>query len=413
MATPPLAGIRVADFTWVWAGPYCTLQLGYLGAEVIRVETRTRLCVTRHMPPMADGKAGPNRSGYFNQYNQGKRSVTINLHSDEGRAVAKRLALASDVVTNNFAAGVMDRLGLGYEELRKSKPDIIMITMSGYGETGPFRDYVAYGPSQVPLSGLSALTGYQGGPPMHAGFSYGDPNGGVHGAFAVLAALYHRARTGEGQHIDLSQWEASVAMVGEGVLDYQMNGREPERIGNRDHWMAPHGVFRCKDRAEKVAGREFDMWVSIVVAGDAEWQRLAAAIGRPELGADPRFATLAARKSNEDELEAIITQWTSARFAREAEEALQKAGVAAAILSTNKDIGDDPQLNDRHFFVELEHPEVGVRKHTGPPWRMDRTPSEVKRPAPQIGQHTDEVLTRVLGCSAEEIAKLRENGALN
>ena len=413
MAAPPLAGIRVADFTWVWAGPYCTLQLGYLGAEVIRVETRTRLCVTRHMVPMADGKAGPNRSGYFNQYNQGKSSVSINLHSAEGRAVARRLALASDVVTNNFAAGVMDRLGLGYEELRKSKPDIIMITMSGFGETGPLHEYVAYGPAQVPLSGLSALTGYKDGPPLHVGFSYGDPNGGIHGAFAVLAALYHRARTGEGQNIDLSQWEASVAMVAEGVLEYQMTGREPERMGNRDHWMAPHGLFRTRDMAEKVGGRDIDMWVSIAVQDDNQWRKLAAAIGHPELGSDTRFANLQARKRNEDELEKILTQWTSQRFAREAEEALQKAGVPAAIASTNKDLFEDPQLGSRPFFVELEHPEVGVRKHTGPPWHMERTPSAVKKPAPILGQDTDDVMTRVLGYTVEEVAKLREAGALN
>src|SRR5215469_7837755 len=405
MAAPPLAGIRVADFTWVWAGPYCTLQLGYMGAEVIRVETRTRLCVTRHMTPMADGKAGPNRSGYFNQYNQNKKSISINLRSAEGRAVAKRLALASDVVTNNFAAGVMDRLGLGYEELRKSKPDIIMITMSGFGETGPLREYVAYGPAQVPLSGLSALTGYKGGPPLHVGFSYGDPNGGIHGAFAVLAALYHRARTGEGQYIDLSQWETSVAMVAEGVLEYQMMGeQEPERMGNRDHWNAPHGVFRTKDMAEKVAGRSIDMWVSIAVASDDQFRRLAAAIGRPGMGSDPRYATFAARKQNEDELEAIITDWTSTRYAREVEEILQDAGVPAAIVSTNKDLFEDPHLNHRGFFVELEHPEVGVRKHTGPPWRMDRTPNGVQRAAPVLGQDTDDVMTRVLGYTAEELA---------
>jgi benzylsuccinate CoA-transferase BbsF subunit len=413
MAAPPLAGIRVADFTWVWAGPYCTLQLGYLGAEVIRVETRGRLCVTRHMTPMADGKTGPNRSGYFNQYNQGKRSVSINLRSAEGRTVAKRLALASDIVTNNFAAGVMDRLGLGYEELRQSKPDIIMITMSGFGETGPLRDYVAYGPSQVPLSGLSALTGYKGGPPLHVGFSYGDPNGGIHGAFAVLAALYHRARTGEGQYIDLSQWEASVAMVTEGILDYEMNGREPERIGNRDPWMAPHGVFRCKDRPEKVGGRDIDMWVSLAVVDDQQWKALAAAIGRPELGTDSRFVTFEARQRNEDELETIITAWTSQRYAREAEAVLIQAGVPAGILSTNKDIFEDPQLNQRDFFVELEHPEVGVRKHTGPPWHMDRTPSVVKKPAPLLGQDTDDVMINVLGYSDEELAKLHENGALH
>jgi crotonobetainyl-CoA:carnitine CoA-transferase CaiB-like acyl-CoA transferase len=176
--------------------------------------------------------------------------------------------------------------------------------------------------------------------------------------------------------------------------------------------MAPHGVFRSKDMAEKVGGRDIDMWVSIAAEDDDQWRKLAAAIGRPELGTDPRFATFQARKQNEDELEAIITQWTSQRYAREAEEALQKAGVPAAIASTNKDLFEDPHLGGRSFFVELEHPEVGVRRHTGPPWHMDRTPSEVKKPAPILGQDTDDVMTRVLGYTDEEVAKLREVDAL-
>ena len=230
MARPPLDGIRIADFTWVWAGPYCTLQLAHLGAEVIRIETKTRPCVTRMLPPWPEGKPGGlNRSGYFNQYNQGKRSMTLNF-KDPGRARSRAPAdRASDVVTNNFAAGVMDKLGLGYEALRKIKPDIIMISLSGYGDTGPFHEYVAYGPAQVPLSGLSSLTGYKGCPPMHAGFSYADPNAGVHGAFALLAALYHRRKTGEGQYIDMSQWECAMGLLAEGILEYTMNGREPER----------------------------------------------------------------------------------------------------------------------------------------------------------------------------------------
>jgi len=205
MAKLPLEGVRIADFTWVWAGPYCTLQLAHLGADVIRVETRTRPCVTRLLPPWPEGKPGVNRSGYFNQYNQGKRSLTLNYAKPGALEVAHRLVEASDVVTNNFASGVMERMGLGYEALRKIKPDLIMISLSGYGDTGPFHEYVAYGPAQVPLSGLSSLTGYKGWPPMHAGFSYADPNAGVHGAFALLAALYHPKKTGEGQYIDMSQ----------------------------------------------------------------------------------------------------------------------------------------------------------------------------------------------------------------
>src|SRR6266436_832128 len=220
----PLEGIRVADFTWVWAGPFCTLQLAHLGAEVIRVETATRLCVTRLLPPYPDMQAGTNRSGYFNQYNQGKKSITLDLKRPEAVEVARRLCAASDVVAENFAAGVMDRAGLGYETLRQRKPDLFMVALSGYGATGPDSDKVSYGPAQVPLSGMSSVTGYRGFPPMHVGISYGDPTGGLHGAVAVLAALLHRARPRQGPCRGLPQWESSMALLPEALCAWTMNG---------------------------------------------------------------------------------------------------------------------------------------------------------------------------------------------
>ena len=414
MAKPPLSGIRVADFTWVWAGPYCTLQLAHLGAEVIRIETKTRPCVTRMLPPWPDGKFDSiNKSGYFNQYNQGKKSLSLNFKHPEAKEVAWRLIKSADVVTNNFAAGVMDKMGFGYEAIRAVKPDIIMISLSGYGDSGPYREYVAYGPAQVPLSGLSALTGYEGWPPMHAGFSYADPNAGVHGAFAVMAALYHRAKTGEGQYIDMSQWECAMDLLAEGILEYTMNGREPKRAGNRDPQMAPHGIFKCLDLPEKVMDVTIDQWVAIVCADDAEWVRLARAISRPELADDPRFRTLAARKQNEDALEAIVTQWTSTRRVADVVAALQAAGVASGACADNKYLAADPNLGARKYWVELSHPEVGVRRHCGMPWRMSATPCEVKAPAPLLGQHTDEVMTGLLGYSAAEVEALRKKGALD
>ncbi|HJU27779.1 MAG TPA: CoA transferase [Candidatus Binataceae bacterium] len=414
MATPPLEGIRVADFTWVWAGPYCTLQLAHLGADVIRIETKTRPCITRVLPPWPEGKPGGlNRSGYFNQYNQGKRSLTLNFKDPAAHEVARKLIAKSDVVTNNFAHGVMDRMGFGYEQLKKIKPDIIMISLSGYGDTGPYRDYVAYGPAQVPLSGLSSLTGYKGWPPMHAGFSYADPNAGVHGAFAVLAALYHRAKTGQGQYIDMSQWECAMTLLPEGILEYTFNGREPERDGNRDPMMAPHGIFKCLDRPEKVAGNTIDQWVAIVCADDTDWGRLARAIERPELATEPKFATLASRKRNEDELEAIITQWTVSRRAADIARSLQHAGVPAAVVADNKYLSEeDAHIRARDYFVFRDHPEVGKRQHAGIPWKLGRTETSVRAAAPTIGQHTDEVLEQLLGYSADEITNLRAQGAL-
>src|SRR4030095_3952356 len=220
----PLAGVRVADFTWVWAGPFCTLQLAHLGAEVIRVESATRTCVTRLLPPFAEFKPGPNRSGYFNQYNQGKKSLALDMKQPEALAVAKRLCAASDIVVENFAGGLMDRLGLGYDVLRALRPDVIMIALSGYGAAGPDHDKVSYGPAQVPLSGFSSVTGYRDHPPMHLGISYRDPTGRLQGGVCVLAALLHRARTGRGQYIDLSQWETTMAVLPEAIVEYTMNG---------------------------------------------------------------------------------------------------------------------------------------------------------------------------------------------
>ena len=414
MARPPLDGIRIADFTWVWAGPYCTLQLAHLGADVIRIETKTRPCVTRMLPPWPDLKPGGlNRSGYFNQYNQGKRSLTLNFKHPEAHDVARRLIATSDVVINNFAHGVMDKMGFGYDAVRKIKSDIIMISLTGYGDTGPYRDYIAYGPAQVPISGLSALTGYRGWPPMHAGFSYADPNAGVHGAFAIMAALFHRAKTGQGQYIDMSQWECAMGLLAEGILEYTMNGREPERIGNEDPLMAPHGIYRCVDRPDQVMGVVVDQFVAIAVADDAEFARFANAIGTAQLASDVKFATFKARKANEEELNRIIEEWTATRAAVEVARVLQEARVAAAVVADNKFLSEeDPHLKDRNYFVYKEHLEVGTLQHCGIPWKLSRTETAVRSAAPCIGQHTEEVLTQVLGYSTGDVAKLRTQGAL-
>ena len=415
MAKPaPLSGIRVCDFTWVWAGPYCTLQLAHLGAEVIRIETKTRPCVTRMLPPWPDGKFDSlDKSGYFNQYNQGKKSLSLNFRHPEARDAAWRLIKQSDIVINNFASGVIEKMGFGYEAVKQANPKVIMISLSGYGDTGPYSKYVAYGPAQVPLSGLSALTGYKGFPPMHAGFSYADPNAGVHGAFALICALFHRAKTGEGQYIDMSQWECAMDLLAEGILEYTMNDREPERVGNRDPYMAPHGIFKCLDLPEKILDVTIDQWVSIVCADDAEWGRLARAIGKPELSTDARFKTLAMRKQNEDALEAIITEWTSQRRVADVVTELQNAGVAAGACADSKYISEDPHLNERDYFVYREHPAVGKRQHCGMPWRMSETVCEVKAAAPALGQHTDELMTGLLGFSKAEVEKMRADGALD
>lgn len=403
MSRPPLDGIRVADFCWAWAGPYGALQLAHLGADVIRIESAKRLCPSRLIPPWPDNESGVNRAGYFNQYNQGKRSLTLDLKAPEAIDIAKTLVSKSDIVMNNFASGVMEKLGVGYDVLRGIKPDIIMVSLPGYGTSGPEKDFVSYGPPQVAQSGLSALTGYVGGPPMMAGFSYGDPNGGVHATFAVMAALLHREKTGQGQYIDLSQWEAAIMLLPEAVMDYSMNGTQPERMGNRDPHMSPHGVFRSKGD---------DRWVSLSIRDEAEWQRLCEVMGQPELGSDARFASLAARKENEAALEEIVTAWTQEITADEATQSLQQVGIPAYPTLDALDMVNNPHVGARDYFVELEHPEVGTRRHMGIPWSMSRTPCEIRRPAPCLGQDTDAVLTDIVGLSQDEIAALREKDIL-
>ena len=403
MSRPPLEGIRVADFCWAWAGPYGALQLAHLGADVIRIESAKRLCPSRLIPPWPDNEPGVNRAGYFNQYNQGKRSITLDLKAPEAIAIAKTLIEKSDIVMNNFASGVMDKLGLGYDELRQVKSDIIMVSLPGYGTSGPEKDFVSYGPPQVAQSGLSSLTGYVGGEPMMAGFSYGDPNGGVHASFAVMAALLHREKTGQGQYIDLSQWEAAIMLLPEAFMDYSMNKTQPERRGNHDPYMAPHGVFRCKGE---------DRWVSLSVRDDAEWQRLCAVMHQSGLASDARFVTLSARKENELVLEEIVTAWTQERTADEVTESLQQASIPAYPSLDAIDMINSPHVGSRNYFVELEHPEVGKRRHMGVPWTMSRTPYKIQRPAPCLGRDTDAILTEIVGLSQDEIAALREKDIL-
>ncbi|MBI3246559.1 MAG: CoA transferase [Deltaproteobacteria bacterium] len=404
MNKAPLDGIRVADFCWAWAGPYGALQLAHLGAEVIRIESTTRMCPSRLIPPWADNiQQGYNRSGYFNQYNQGKRSLTLNLKTEEGLNLAKKLVGKSDIVIENFAAGIMDKMGLGYEVLRAIKPDIIMAALSGYGATGPESSYVSYGPPQVALSGMASLTGYDDGIPRQAGFSYGDPNGGVHGAYAIMCALLHRAKTGAGQYIDLSQREACAMLLPEGIMDYVMNKTQPPCNGNRDPYMAPHGVFRCKGD---------DRWVSLAARDDDEWRRLCTVMGKPALASDPQFATLVARKENEDALEAEVTAWTHERSAEEATQQLQQAGIPSYPSLDGRDLLANPQAEARGFFVEFEHPEVGTRRHLGIPWHMSHTPCEVRRPAPMLGEATEYVLEQIIGLTHEEVAVLREKNVL-
>ncbi|MCC7364210.1 MAG: CoA transferase [Dehalococcoidia bacterium] len=393
----PLEGIRVIDFTWVWAGPYCAMHLAHLGAEVIKVESETRLDTTRRFQPFLAEIPGVNRSGYFNQYNQGKRSVTLNLGTEEGRRLAKALCLTADVVMDNFAPGAMKRLGLDHDVLSAIRPDIITVSLSGYGDDGPESKYISYGPTQEPLTGMSELSGRVGGPPADMGLSYGDPVAGIHGAFATVAALWHRAAGGSGQHIDCALFESTVCVIPQGVLGQSVAGRQPERQGNRDRTMAPHGMFPATGE---------DNWVAIACRDDADYRALCGAMGQPALADDPRFATLPDRKANEDELEAIVREWTAPQGRWEVTRQLQSLGIPAFPVMTTEDLANDAHLDERGFFVRFPHAEVGDRPHAGAPFRARKADIGPRAAAPLLGEANTYVLEGILGLDHATVDQL-------
>jgi crotonobetainyl-CoA:carnitine CoA-transferase CaiB-like acyl-CoA transferase len=408
----PLAGVRVLDMTWAWAGPFCSMNLAHLGAEVLRIESEKRADLYRRLPIFPeDWEPTLNVSGMFNQWNQGKSSIAIDLAHPQGIAIVKDLIKQSDVVVQNFATGVMDRLGLGYAELKNLNPKIILASISGYGQSGPYSQYMGYGPAMPPLTGLAAATGYVDGGPEEIGLSMPDPTAGITAAMAIVSALARRDSSGEGDHIDVSLWEATGVLNIEGWMQYVLTGSEPKRIGNRSLTMSPHGCFPCAPNSPAVKPTpdakvlSDTAWVSVACRTDEEWSKLAHRID-PELAQDARFDSLHARKQHEDELEATITAWTKNRDRWDITTSLQADGIAAFPTMTSQDIVEDPHLNERGFIERLDHPEVGKRAHTGIPWRFRNRANGVASPAPCLGADTDRHLRELLQLSDQEITDL-------
>jgi len=398
--TRPLAGIRVADFTWAWAGPQGSLLLGMLGAEVIKIESRARLDHSRvHSLTAGSLKGGIDDSPVFNDLNLGKRSVTLNLRSEGGRDLVKQLVSKSDVVLQNMRPGVLDKLGLGYEDLRKVKQDIIMLSSSAVGAGGPEGRYAGYAPTFACLSGMTSISGYPDEPPTALSGSV-DLRVGTASTFAVLAALTQRKRTGEGQNIDVSSTEVMSAMMGHAFLDYQLGGVVPERIGNRAKLMAPHGCFRCKDDGK------WGSWVTIAVGNDHEWRAFCGVV-KNDVFTNEKFASVASRKANEDQLEALVEEWTSEQTVDQVVSALQAVGVAATKMHTGATLADDAHTSARGVYVPVTHPNLGEIRVVRPPWRMRG--AGLDEAAPLLGQHNDYVLGDVLGLGEDEIARLVES----
>ena len=398
----PLEGIRVCDFSWIVAGPQSTSILADLGAEVIKVENEDHLDTVRLQP----GQPGPNRRGMHNNFNRNKLSITANLGHPRGRELVERLISVSDLVVENFSPGAFARMGFPYERLRELRPDIVYLSVSGYGHAGRDTTYVTWGPTAQAVSGCTAVSGLPDEPPAGWGFSYLDHTAGYYAAVAALMALYHRAQTGEGQHVDLSQVETGMLIQGLHMLDFQVNGRPSQRIGNRSRFpaVAPHGIYPC-------AGD--DRWIAIAVENDECWRALCAELGLPALAADERFATNEARVANEDILDAAISSCTPEREPHELMEALQARGVPAGVVQTMEDrMERDPQLADRGFYPVASHPELGDHRFEGVPMRFSNARWRLDRGAPLLSEHTRHVSTGILGYSEDEFDELVAEGAV-
>lgn len=388
---PILHNIRILDFTWVLAGPFATRILADFGAEVIKVQP--------FLPEPDDIFS----RGYSNTWNRNKLGVTLNLNKPEGIALAKRLVGISDAVVENFSPRVMANWGLDYPNLKRLKPEIIMLSMSTMGQTGPLRDYVGFAPTVHALSGMTYLTSYPDKPPVGLGFAYADHAAGLFACLALLGALEHRRRTGEGQNIDLSEVEAMASLLGGVFIDYTRGGTEPEPQGNRPEHAAPHGAYRCRGK---------DRWCAISVSSDAEWQSFKRAIGNPAWAEDEGFPTLSGRLEKADELDRLVESWTVEHTAEEVMALLQAQGVAAGVVQDAGDLAKDPQLRARGFFIRLEHPELGTTTSDASPIRLSDTPPRYSRVAPVRGQDNGYVYGGLLGLSAADVEALRQQGVI-
>ena len=414
-ARKALTGARIIDLSQVFAGPYATKLLADMGAEVIRIECAARSGrggALPHMQPGGDfgasfpngdtGERSYNRFAYYNEVNRNKYAITLDLSKPRGVELFNKLVAISDVVVENFSPRVMRNFGLDYVVLRKTNPRIIMASISGYGQDGPYRDCVAYGESIEAMSGMSKLTAYRNGTPLKPGVAYADATAGMHTAFAIMAALRYRRVKSVGQCIDLSMREALTPLLGEAIMDYTMNGKIPEPAGNRHAQMAPHGCYRTKGN---------DKWIVIAVSSDEEWRALCQFMGAPQWSKEKRFADVTGRLANQDELDKLIGHWTIGYNHIELAEMLQARGIKAGAVLDAADLVNDPHLKEREFFKVVEHPEAGTHIMPGISWKMSRTPGRIEHPAPCFGEHNQYVFSGLLGMSDTEIEQLAQEGA--
>lgn len=394
-----LKGIRVADFSWIWAGPYAASLLAYMGAEVIKIESRSRIDQTRKGTIMdTDNFDGLNYSPTFNNANLNKKGVSLDISTPEGSTLAKKIVAECDVVISNMRPGKMEKLGLGYENLKKVKPDIIMIESSGFGSTGPYRAYAGFAPIFASFGGLAYVTGYEDGEPnVMSGVQ--DLRVGTVSAFITLTALVNRQKTGEGQYIDLSSSECMSTLIGPELMEYTMNGRNAKRNGNQDAIMAPHNVYRC---------RGDDKWISIAVGNNEEWRTLCEVMGSPEWCRKPEYEDAFGRYADRHEIDEKIGEWTVNFEHEELMKKLQAVGVAAMPSFDAEEILTDPHTKARGLFTTVHHPKIGEQVVMGPAWKFSETPAKVMKAGPLMGENNEEIFCDLLKMPKEQFEKLKE-----
>lgn len=420
----PFAGIRVADFAWVGVGPIVSKYLADHGAEVVRIESSTYPEALRRVGPFVDDVPGVDRSGYYANFNSSKRGITVNLKHPRGPELIKRFIATCDVVTESFTPGTMAKFGLDYESLRQLRPDLLMISMPLYGQTGPWSSYMGYGHVLQAAAGYNHMTGWPDQPPIGTGVAYTDFLVPHLAATALIAALDYRRRTGKGQYIDFGQMEAAIHGLGTAILDWTANGHEQIRLGNHDMEAAPHNAYRCRD------GR----WVVLACATEKHWEGLKAALGRPEWCDMDRMRRRWQRINELKEIDRHLSFWFEDFTRRGDEPALQAEegvegppvrkftteevvqlmqsfGVPCGIVQSPEAMHADPQLAHRGHYWKLQHPVMGLRTYDGPSFRLSKTPAELTKAAPCLGEDNEYVYKEIVGLSDEEFIELLADGA--
>ncbi len=391
-----LEGLKVLDFSWAIAGPLMTKYLADYGATVVKIESREHPDFLRTSGPFKDGITSPDHTGYFAFFNANKYSMLLKLDHPKSREVVSHLISWADIVVENFVPGTLAKLDWDYEHIRKIKPDIIMISSSGQGQAGPASGVPIGGNWLVALGGFSWFSGWPDRDAVQPFGVYTDFIAPRYGALAILAALRYRQQTGKGQYIDLSQLEAGINFLAPALLDYTVNGREGNRVGNASPCAVPHGVYPCRD----------NRWCALSVSNDAEWAAFCRVIGNPQWSKEAKFATLLSRKQNEDELNRLVDEWTSDYEPEQVMTLMQGAGVPAGVVESAKDLYQDPQLKARHHFWTLEHKVMGQSYHLGEAAHLSETSARPRLPSPCLGEHTEYVCKQFLNISDAEFVEL-------